>query len=54
MDRLRGRVAVQDLLVADAGQRAADDVARDVTARALRRQAAGVEAVEDLRDLARA
>ena len=51
VDGLGGRVAVDDLLVADAGQRAADDVARDVAAGALGGQPAGVEALEDLGDL---
>ena len=51
VDGLGRGVAVEDLLVADAGERAADDVARDVAAGALRGEPAGVETAEDLRDL---
>ena len=51
MDRLGGRVAVDDLVVGEAGDRAADDVAGDVAAGAGRRHADALEALEDLRDV---
>ena len=51
VDRLRDRVAVGDLLVADAGQRAADDVAGDVAAGAGGREPDLLQPREDLGDL---
>ena len=46
-----GGVAVDDLVVGEAGQRAADDIAGDVTAGAARGHPDALEAVEDLDDV---
>ena len=51
VDGLGGGVAVDDLVVGEAGQRAADDVAGDVTAGAARGHPDALEAVEDLDDV---
>ena len=51
MDRLGRGVAVEDLVVADPGERAADDVAGDVAAGARRRHPDLLQPREDLGDL---
>src|SRR4051812_1097614 len=51
VDGLGGRLAVDELLVPDPRQRAADDVARDVAARAGRGQPDRRQAPEDLRNV---
>ena len=51
VDRLGRGVAVEDLVVADPGERAADDVAGDVAAGARRRHPDLLEPREDLGDL---
>ena len=51
VDRLGGGVAVDDLVMREAGERAADDVARDVAAGAGRRHPDALEPLEDLGDV---
>ena len=48
VDRLGGGIAVDDLVMGEAGERAADDVARDVAARARRRHPDALEPLEKI------